>query len=183
MKQNNLFKVVLLAMLFLSVGGKAADGVDFTDQSNGIMYKIRVQNNVPEAAVVAGWVNPRTDGHVIYQEGAVTLQIPATLTLELPSTSYDIPVIGIKTVSFNGEGNGNIYLKSVTIGTNVTSISDNAFKDCSKLQEVTIINSIQNRSKLKTIGNEAFFNCNSLTSILLPQTVTSIGAGAFKDCI
>ena len=32
------------------------------------------------------------------------------------------------------------------------------------------------------IGNDAFHNCLSLTSITIPESVTEIGEGAFYDC-
>ena len=34
-----------------------------------------------------------------------------------------------------------------------------------------------------TIGNSAFYDCNSLTSVTIPNSVTTIGSYAFCDCI
>lgn len=33
-----------------------------------------------------------------------------------------------------------------------------------------------------SIGSFAFFNCDSLTNIMLPNSITSIGCSAFEDC-
>ena len=42
---------------------------------------------------------------------------------------------------------------------------------------------IFDNSKLTSIGDAAFAGCSSLTNINIPEGVTSIGIGAFWDCI
>ena len=58
----------------------------------------------------------------------------------------------------------------------VTSIGESAFKNCTSLTSVTIGNSVT------SIGNEAFYGCTSLTSVTVPDSVTSIGDYAFCNC-
>ena len=58
----------------------------------------------------------------------------------------------------------------------VVCIDDAAFRGCSGLTSITIPNSVT------TIGNQAFRCCSSLTSVTIPNSVTSIGEGAFADC-
>ena len=53
-----------------------------------------------------------------------------------------------------------------------TSIGDSAF-DGASLTSVTIPDSVT------SIGNDAFLNCTGLTSVTIPDSVTSIGYGAF----
>ena len=67
-------------------------------------------------------------------------------------------------------------VKRIIIGDSVTTIGNSAFRDCRTLTSVTIPNSI------KTIGDEAFLDCSSLTSVTIPNSVTTIGDEAFNKC-
>ena len=60
--------------------------------------------------------------------------------------------------------------------TGVRGIGDYAFSDCSGLTSVKIPDTVT------SIGNSAFENCDGLTSVKIPDTVTSIGYGAFSCC-
>ena len=59
---------------------------------------------------------------------------------------------------------------------NVTSIGEYAFRDCNSLTSITIPGSI------REIKSFAFYNCTSINTINIPATVTSIGAGCFEGC-
>ena len=99
-------------------------------------------------------------------------------------------------------------LTSVTIGNSVTSIGSSAFYACSGLTSITvssentkydsrnncnaIIETFSNTlitgcmntvipNSVTSIGNGAFYGCNGLTSITIPNSVTSIGNGAFSS--
>ena len=64
----------------------------------------------------------------------------------------------------------------VVIPDEVTSIGDKAFADCRSLTSITIPNSVI------SIKKWAFRYCGSLTSITIPDSVTSIGELAFSGC-
>ena len=67
-------------------------------------------------------------------------------------------------------------LESITLLNNVTNIGTYAFSYCSSLTSITLPDSVT------SIGGYAFYNCSSLASITLPDNVTSIGDGAFRNC-
>ena len=106
---------------------------------------------------------------------------------------------------------GNTNITSVIIPDSVTSIGDYAFEDCSSLTEIKFkdiasycqINGLGNVDKSKvyigeqkltemtsivipdgvtSIGYGAFYGCSSLTSITIPDSVTSIDNRAFYGC-
>lgn len=58
----------------------------------------------------------------------------------------------------------------------VASIGDEAFTECISLTSVTIPGSV------KSIGAVSFANCYNLTSITIPESVTRIGIEAFNYC-
>ena len=66
--------------------------------------------------------------------------------------------------------------ENFTIPDSVTSIGDGAFWDCESLHSVTIPGSVT------SICGSAFFGCKSLKSVTIPDSVTSIGDDAFHDC-
>ena len=55
-------------------------------------------------------------------------------------------------------------------------IGDYAFSNCSSLTSITMGDSVT------SIGDYAFSNCSSLTSITIPNSVTTIGSSAFSGC-
>ena len=70
----------------------------------------------------------------------------------------------------------NKNIESYVIPSSVTSIGDWAFYGCDSLSEVVIPSSVT------SIGDRAFKDCGSLSSIVIPSSVTSIGDWAFYDC-
>ncbi len=67
-------------------------------------------------------------------------------------------------------------IKTVIIGNGATTIGDYAFYNCESLTSVTIPNSVT------TIGDSAFEGCKSLTNLEIGDGVTIFGEDAFDSC-
>ena len=67
-------------------------------------------------------------------------------------------------------------IEKVKIDDGVTSIGQLAFFSCNSLTSVTIPNSVT------SIGDDAFGYCGSLISVTIPDSVTGIGSGVFEHC-
>ena len=104
-------------------------------------------------------------------------------------SGIDTNVVIPDTINVNGEeikvttiGERAFYdndtITSVTIGNNITSIDERAFYSCSNLTTVTF----GENSQLTTIADYVFRGCSSLTSIIIPDSVTIIGEYAFSGC-
>ena len=85
-----------------------------------------------------------------------------------------IPDEATQLISGLFEGNGKI--KSVTIPDSVKIIGDNAFKNCTALEEVRF------GKNVTEISAYAFNGCTALKKIEIPDGVMMLGEYAFADC-
>ena len=97
-------------------------------------------------------------------------------------TSVTIPE-GVTSIGYRAF-DGCRSLTSITIPAGVTSIGDWAFFDCSGLKTAGPIGGGYDYEFgwTESIPAYAFSGCSRLTSITLPESVTSIGISAFYDC-
>ena len=93
--------------------------------------------------------------------------------VKVPTKLAGLSVIAVGEGCF--EGNKNVV--SIKLNSEIVTVKDRAFKDCTALKEV------KKTESLTSLGASAFEGCSSLQTVSLPDSVGSIGAYAFKDCI
>ena len=91
------------------------------------------------------------------------------------STSGNLSVLDLSEARFVA-GGGYYYIRYYRYYTSNDIIGEYAFHGCSSLTSVIIPSSVTG------IGEDAFSYCSSLTSINIPSSVTEIGRDAFRDC-
>ena len=89
------------------------------------------------------------------------------LAIFVPSYSYDFEVDGIYYSKLGGNK------VAVTYGTRYSGIVT--------IPEFVEYNGVS--YNVTSIGSQAFLNCSGLTSVTIPNSVTSIGKSAFSGCI
>ena len=87
-------------------------------------------------------------------------------------------VSGIESYAFR-----NCYrLESITIPASAFNIRDHAFMNCYRLKSIKMTDSNYSQDYHYSIGDNAFDGCSSLSSINIPSSVTSIGNYVFERC-
>lgn len=92
--------------------------------------------------------------------------------------NYEYELLDDETLEITGyTGNeNNITIPNTIVGYKVSSIGDEAFCNCESLTSINISEGIIN------IGSSAFSDCNNVTSVRIPNSVTTIDNSAFSNC-
>ena len=116
----------------------------------------------------------------------ISVSIPSEIS-EIPDNCFSgcsslsgisIPsgVIKVGSSAFSGCAN----ITTIDFSTNLKEIGDNAFADCLKLAQITT-NRTVTFPTVTVIGSQAFYG-TAINTLIIPDTVTTIGKGAFADC-
>lgn len=124
-------------------------------------YEIRIKAVPRDSSAKESDWSEVVSFHKNYETGCV-------YTLINNNTEYAITSAGTCTDSFT--------IEDVYRGKPVTEIANSAFR-ASKVKNIVVGNNV------RSIGDEAFYNCPDLESIVIPQSVTYIGSGAFSSCL
>lgn len=145
-----------------------------------------VYNNSPTNEIYVGkWfiaLRDTTVHNIEIKEGTVGIANSALYANQF-ITAVELP----DSVQYIGESAfaaSNIV--SIVTGSGIKHIADQAFLYCEKLIDVALgsydyVEQTLKESALECIGNYAFMNCSKLARIQIPETVTDIGAYAFRN--
>lgn len=82
---------------------------------------------------------------------------------------------GVTIVKYRGK-RSRVVVPAEIEGRPVVAIGDGAFVDCDSLTSVSLPNGLQ------SVGDKAFMRCGSLTSVSFPDGLQSVGDSAFYGC-
>ena len=193
---KKLFTMMLAMALSIAAWAGANDPIAFADA------------NV-KALCIANW-DTNGDSELSEAEAAAVTSLGTVFKSNKTISSFD------ELQYFTGLSSIDDYvfiycsgLTSITIPNSVTSIGESAFYNCNGLSSIVVksgngkydsrdnCNAIIEKStntlifgckstiipnSVTSIGNGAFSNCSGLTSITIPSSVTSIGENAFSSC-
>ena len=176
-----------------NVNYKSIDGNLYSKDSKTLIQyaigKIATEFTIPEGVTSIGFTA------FFNCDSLTSVEIPDSVTIIGSQAFYNCDSLTSITVDENNENfksiDGNLYSKDgktliqyvkgktatkFTIPEGVTSIGDYAFHNCTSLTSVEIGDSVT------SIGYCAFSYCTSLTSVVIGDSVTSIGDFAFGSC-
>ena len=92
-----------------------------------------------------------------------------------PITFADVNVKALCVANWDTDGDGELSYAEAAAVTNLGSVFENK-------SNITSFDELQYFTGLSYIGWKAFYSCSNLTSVTIPNSVTSIGGNTFHSC-
>lgn len=173
MKKLLFYLMVLPSICLLTACGDDDD--DLSNNKDGVTVTV-TSLNLTEDGYFDGMMYYKITSNSP-QEVTVNKAEKSAIKVEIPSI-VNIDGSNYKCTSISKEA---FYqcsnLTTVTIPQSVTTIGSSAFQGCSSLEELTIPNKVTN------IEDGTFAYCRGLIKLTIPNSVATIGSGAFYGCI
>ena len=146
--------------------------------------------------------NPLFNAHHLYINGEEVTNLEITNDIEVVGDGAFFNCSGLESVIIPesvtkiGENafNNCSSLQSISIGSSVSEIGNQAFEGCNNVKKLsfntnavgthfsgkTTLETLEIGSDVTSISGNAFSGCNKLQTVIIPTTITEIGANAFK---
>lgn len=187
--KKTIFSILLLAIM-LTTALCVFSGCDFLiDKITGAAVEIALENHVDSQGVFYQILDD-CSGFVVKNYDKTIGQT----NIVIPDTCRGLPVVAIEHKAFYGAE----HLESIVIGNNVKELDWSVFEDCTNLKKVTLgsslteistnafrntgIESIVIPEGVSEISFYAFADCPNLKKVTVPKSVTTICSGAFENC-
>jgi hypothetical protein len=144
--------------------------------SAAIVVGLSVGSHTVSFKTVNGWSTPSNE--MVSVSADATNSTSGTYT-EAATPASDFTFVtnagSITITGYTGSG-GTVNIPATITGLAVTGIGQSAFANASTVTSVTMPNSITN------LGDYAFSSCTIMASVTISAGVTNIGMGMFEDC-
>ena len=177
---NNVFGLcggtVTVAANPVEGGTVTGGGIVEADESCTVMA------NANEGYAFAKWT---WNGIIVSTDAEYTFYVPSDMDLVahfVPDgniTFVDATVKAICVAHWDTNGDGELSYAEAAVVTSLQEVHN--YYSYFSNTEITSFNELQYFIGLTSIGNEAFYGCSGITSIIIPSSVTSIGSSAFSS--
>ena len=163
--------------------GRALSGLNFEYQSNTYENGLGIITFENDVTVIADEAFANSDVTAVYLPKCVQTIGKSAFSYCEKLEKVNLP--DALTLISESAFENCLSITKVVIPNGVTEIGDNAFYGCESIAKLSFATPEAVRSttnNLKRVGHYAFCNCYKITDIVLPQSVTTIGDGAFRCC-
>ena len=181
-KVSRIIRGIIVFVLFAGLGSLIVSVTDGNVYAETQSLNARARNSATAAAqdfIVTDTAN-EVNGEFSFLSVSET-ECSVKLVNKSTATKAVVPssaIIGgkeyiVTEVSANGFTSA-ANLVRVYLPKTIDKIGNTAFANCAKLQRISLAN-------IKTIGNNAFYRCPSLTDLVLPRSIESVGSYILRN--